>query len=137
MSYNDQENDIICHPRPCVQIVMLRLKLLSVKDSNKYIASTTIRVCNVFYLELQDVGCLRDLPHLYEVTTAEDVYNAYNYLSLDEGSLFTCIGIAGTEAGKGEIVEVTEETPVDEPIGGMQGPIIHGRGLTTMTRPTT
>jgi hypothetical protein len=26
---------------------------------------------------------------------------------------------------------------VDEPIGGMQGPIIHGRGLTTMTRPTT
>ncbi|CAK9857354.1 unnamed protein product [Sphagnum jensenii] len=85
----------------------------------------------------KDVGCLRDLPHLYEVTTAEDVYNAYNYLSLDEGSLFTCIGIAGTEAGKGEIVEVTEETPVDEPIGGMQGPIIHGRGLTTMTRPTT
>jgi hypothetical protein len=88
-------------------------------------------------LELQDVGCLRDLPHLYEVTTAEDVYNAYNYLSLDEGSLFTCIGIAGTEAGKGEIVEVTEETPVDEPIGSTQGPIIHGRGLTTMTRPTT
>ncbi|CAK9190868.1 unnamed protein product [Sphagnum troendelagicum] len=85
----------------------------------------------------KDVGCLRDLPHLYEVTTAEDVYNAYNYLSLDEGSLFTCIGIAGTEAGKGEIVEVTEETPVDEPIGSMQGPIIHGRGLTTMTRPTT
>ncbi len=62
-------------------------------------------------MELQDVGCLRDLPHLYEVTTAEDVYNAYNYLSLDEGSLFTCIGTAGTEAGKGEIVEVTEETP--------------------------
>jgi hypothetical protein len=89
---------------------MLRLKLLSVKDNNKYIASTTIRVYNVFYLQLQDVGCLRDLPHLYEVTTAEDVYNAYNYLSLDEGSLFTCIGIAGTEAGKSEIVEVTEDT---------------------------
>ncbi|CAM6021170.1 unnamed protein product [Sphagnum balticum] len=85
----------------------------------------------------KDVGCLRDLPHLYEVTTAEDVYNAYNYLSLDEGSLFTCIGIAGTEAGKGEIIGVTEETPVDEPIGGVQGPIIHGRGLATMTRPTT
>ncbi len=111
MSYNDQENDIICHSRPsCLQIVMLRLKLLSVKDNNKYIASTTIRVYNVFYLQLQDVGCLRDLPHLYEVTTAEDVYNAYNYLSLDEGSLFTCIGIAGTEAGKSEIVEVTEDT---------------------------
>jgi hypothetical protein len=62
-------------------------------------------------LQLQDVGCLRDLPHLYEVTTAEDVYNAYNYLSLDDGSLFTCIGVAGTEAGKGEIIEVAEELP--------------------------
>jgi hypothetical protein len=59
----------------------------------------------------KDVGCLRDLPHLYEVTTAEDVYNAYNYLSLDDGSLFTCIGVAGTEAGKGEIIEVAEELP--------------------------
>jgi hypothetical protein len=62
-------------------------------------------------LQLQDVGCLRDLPHLYEVTTAEDVYNAYNYLSLDDGSLFTCIGVAGTEAGKGEIIEVAQELP--------------------------
>ena len=59
---------------------------------------------------LQDVGCLRDLPYLYEVTTADDVYNAYNYLSLDDNSLFTCMGVAGSEAGKGAaVVEVTEE----------------------------
>jgi hypothetical protein len=90
-------------------------------------------------LQLQDVGCLRDLPHLYEVTTAEDVYNAYNYLSLDDGSLFTCIGVAGTEAGKGEIIEVAEELPEDDPIGGgLQGSTLqHGRGMSTMTRPTT
>ncbi|CAK9871880.1 unnamed protein product [Sphagnum jensenii] len=87
----------------------------------------------------KDVGCLRDLPHLYEVTTAEDVYNAYNYLSLDDGSLFTCIGVAGTEAGKGEIIEVAEELPEDDPIGGgLQGSTLqHGRGMSTMTRPTT
>lgn len=61
-------------------------------------------------LVLQDVGCLRDLPYLYEVTTADDVYNAYNYLSLHHLSLFTCMGVAGSEAGKGAaVVEVTEE----------------------------
>ena len=43
-------------------------------------------------LQLQDVGCFWDLAYLYEVTTADDVYNAYNYLSLDDTSLFTCMG---------------------------------------------
>ena len=61
----------------------------------------------------QDVGCLRDLPFLYEVTTADDVYNAYNYLSLCDNSLFTCMGVAGSEVGKG--VAITEEI-----ITGMQ-----------------
>lgn len=125
-------------------------------------------------LWFQDVGCLRDLPFLYEVTTADDVYNAYNYLSLCDNSLFTCMGVAGSEVGKG--VAITEEiitgmqwgsrilqfiviwrfivlVPMyvvlllilelmngfaeDESpeVGGM--PSIHGRGMSTMTRPTT
>ncbi len=54
---------------------------------------------------LQDVGCLRDLPYLYEVATADDVYNAYNYLSLDDASLFTCMGIAGVEVSKEAVTE--------------------------------
>ena len=51
------------------------------------------------------MGCLRDLPYLYEVATADDVYNAYNYLSLDDTSLFTCMGVAGTEVDKEAVTE--------------------------------
>jgi len=80
----------------------------------------------------KDVGCLRDLPYLYEVATADDVYNAYNYLSLDDTSLFTCMGIAGVEVDK---EAVTEEIIEDEPVANM--PLTHGRGMSTMTRPTT
>jgi len=80
----------------------------------------------------KDVGCLRDLPYLYEVATADDVYNAYNYLSLDDTSLFTCMGIAGVEVDK---ETVTEEIIEDEPVANL--PMLHGRGMSTMTRPTT
>ncbi|CAM6097186.1 unnamed protein product [Calypogeia fissa] len=61
-------------------------------------------------VDRKDVGCIRDLPYLYEVATADDIYNAYNHLCLDDDSLFTCIGVAGTEAKKGiPIVEVEED----------------------------
>lgn len=45
------------------------------------------------------------MPYLYEVATADDVYNAYNYLSLDDTSLFTCSGIAGVEVDKEAVTE--------------------------------
>ncbi|KAL3693392.1 hypothetical protein R1sor_007043 [Riccia sorocarpa] len=83
----------------------------------------------------KDVGCIRELPYLYEVATADDIYNAYNHLCLDDDSLFTCIGIAGSEAGKGTpVVEIEEEASELEAFGGIPS---HGRGLSTMTRPTT
>ncbi|CAM6089817.1 unnamed protein product [Calypogeia fissa] len=85
-------------------------------------------------VDRKDVGCIRDLPYLYEVATADDIYNAYNHLCLDDDSLFTCIGVAGTEAKKGiPVVEVEEDTGVDA-FAGIQ---LHGRGMSTMTRPTT
>lgn len=67
----------------------------------------------------QEVGCIRDLPYLYEVATADDIYNAYNHLCLDDDSLFTCIGVAGAEPKKGiPVVEVEdlEETGTSESV---------------------
>lgn len=43
----------------------------------------------------QDVGCIRDLIYLYESCTTEDVYNAYDFLALEDENLYTCKGIAG------------------------------------------
>ncbi|CAM6089794.1 unnamed protein product [Calypogeia fissa] len=85
-------------------------------------------------VDKKDVGCIRDLPYLYEVATADDIYNAHNHLCLDDDSLFTCIGVAGTEAKKGiPVVEVEEDTGVDA-FASIQ---LHGRGMSTMTRATT
>lgn len=36
---------------------------------------------------------------LYEAATVEDVYVAYEQLKVDENCLFSCIGIAGSQAG--------------------------------------
>eukprot|EP00850_Spirogloea_muscicola_P018683 SM000174S03338 [mRNA] locus=s174:45802:51599:- [translate_table: standard] len=93
----------------------------------------------------KDVGCIRDLPYLYEMATAEDIYNAYNYLSLDDDSLFTCTGIAGADAESGGAVtpDIEEANELLEDLGqGVQGvvpgPMLHPhRGMSTMTRPTT
>eukprot|EP00249_Psilotum_nudum_P024970 c29336_g1_i1 orf=853-4701(-) len=86
----------------------------------------------------KDVGCIRDLLHMYDISTTDDVYNAYNHLSLDDDSIFTCIGVAGTDAGK-EVpaLEVEESSDSDESLSSLQSSIQHGRGLSTMTRPTT
>lgn len=52
-------------------------------------------VCGV-----QDISCIKDLTLLYEAATIEDVYLAYDQLQVDENSLYSCIGVAGSQAGE-------------------------------------
>ncbi|KAF9601664.1 hypothetical protein IFM89_021716 [Coptis chinensis] len=80
----------------------------------------------------KDIACIKEMPLLYEVATIEDVYLAYEFLKVDEDSLFSCIGVAGSQAGE-TIPESLEELESDSVHPGV--PI--GRGLSTMTRPTT
>lgn len=37
---------------------------------------------------------------LYEAATIEDIYLAYEQLRIDENSLYSCIGVAGAQAGE-------------------------------------
>lgn len=83
----------------------------------------------------KDISCIKDMVFLYETATIEDIYVAYEQLKVDENSLYTCIGIAGTQAGEEISVEASLED--DESYGEHQGMIPAGRGLSTMTRPTT
>ncbi|GMY29028.1 stromal processing peptidase, chloroplastic [Fagus crenata] len=78
----------------------------------------------------KDISCIKDLTSLYEAAEIEDVYLAYDQLKVDENSLYSCIGVAGAQAGE----EITGEDGSDE---GFPGVIPVGRGLSTMTRPTT
>lgn len=78
----------------------------------------------------QDISCIKDLTSLYETASIEDIYLAYEQLKVDENSLYSCIGVAGAQAGE----EITCE---DESHEGFPGVIPVGRGLSTMTRPTT
>lgn len=81
----------------------------------------------------KDISCIRDLASYYEFTTIDDVYHTYSYLNVDDDSLFTCIGVAGSQVGEDTAgVEMEEEGDDDQ-----QGFIPLGRGSTTMTRPTT
>ena len=48
----------------------------------------------------QDVSCIKDLTSLYEAATIEDIYHAYEQLKVDEDSLYSCVGVAGTQAGE-------------------------------------
>lgn len=54
----------------------------------------------VFTLIFQDISCIKELISLYEAATIEDVYIAYEQLKIDENCLFSCIGIAGSQAGE-------------------------------------
>ncbi|XP_038690429.1 stromal processing peptidase, chloroplastic-like [Tripterygium wilfordii] len=81
----------------------------------------------------KDISCIKDLVLLYEAATVEDVYLAYEQLKVDENSLYSCIGIAGAQAGD----ETTASLEEEELDGGLQGITPMGRGLSTMTRPTT
>jgi hypothetical protein len=78
----------------------------------------------------KDISCIKELTTLYESATIEDLYLAYEHLKVDDSSLFACIGIAGAESG--------EDMNDDEPDMGLPGMVpMGGRGLSTMTRPTT
>ncbi|KAL0429662.1 UNVERIFIED_CONTAM: Stromal processing peptidase, chloroplastic [Sesamum radiatum] len=54
----------------------------------------------------KDISCIKDLTSLYEAATIEDVYLAYEQLKIDENSLFSCIGVAGSQAGEAVTGEV-------------------------------
>lgn len=58
--------------------------------------SVTVCICS----NCQDISCIKDLTSLYEAATIEDVNLAYQQLRIDENSLFSCIGIAGSQAGE-------------------------------------
>ncbi|KAK6914416.1 Peptidase M16, C-terminal [Dillenia turbinata] len=81
----------------------------------------------------KDISCIKDLISLYEAATIEDIYIAYEKLKVDENSLYSCIGIAGAQAGE-EISDSLENQDLEE---GLPGAVPVGRGLSTMTRPTT
>ncbi|KAK9950839.1 hypothetical protein M0R45_006305 [Rubus argutus] len=78
----------------------------------------------------KDISCIKDLTTLYEIAAIEDIYLAYDQLKIDDDSLYSCIGIAGAQAGE-------EMTEVQESEEGYPGVFPVGRGLSTMTRPTT
>ncbi|CAL9028320.1 unnamed protein product [Prunus brigantina] len=78
----------------------------------------------------KDISCIKDLTNLYEVAAIEDIYLAYDQLKVDDDSIYSCIGVAGAQAGD-------EMTEVEESDEGFSGVFPVGRGLSTMTRPTT
>ncbi|GAA0138514.1 metalloprotease [Lithospermum erythrorhizon] len=78
------------------------------------------------------ISCIKDLTLLYESATIEDIYVAYEQLKIDENSLYSCIGVAGAQAGEDESVAFNEE-----PIDSLHSVLPVGRGSSTMTRPTT
>ncbi|KAJ0024740.1 hypothetical protein Pint_09132 [Pistacia integerrima] len=81
----------------------------------------------------KDISCIKELTSLYEAATIEDIYLAYEQLKVDEGSLYSCVGIAGAQAGEEDAAALEEES--DESFQGVVP--VGGRGLSTMTRPTT
>ncbi|KAL8170336.1 hypothetical protein V2J09_022140 [Rumex salicifolius] len=94
----------------------------------------------------KDISCIKDLTHLYEAATIEDIYVAYEQLRIDDNSLYSCIGVAGAQAGE-EISEnklsfmipCKSAAPIEEQESYEEhsGLTPMGRGLSTMTRPTT
>ncbi|XP_074560219.1 LOW QUALITY PROTEIN: stromal processing peptidase, chloroplastic [Curcuma longa] len=81
----------------------------------------------------KDISCIKDLTSLYEVATIEDIYVAYEHLKVDDTSLFCCVGVAGANAGGDDMLDIGDE----ESDAGHHGMAPTGRGLSTMTRPTT
>lgn len=79
----------------------------------------------------KDISCIKELTLLYEAATIEDIYVAYQYLKVDDASLFSCVGVAGEQSS--EDLSATEE---DMDVSYQPFSQI-GRGLSTMTRPTT
>ncbi|XP_073296699.1 LOW QUALITY PROTEIN: stromal processing peptidase, chloroplastic-like [Primulina huaijiensis] len=82
---------------------------------------------------MKDISCIKDLTSLYEAATVEDVYVAYQQLKIDENSLYSCIGISGSQVGE----DVTDSIVEEELVEGLHNIIPVGRGSSTVTRPTT
>ncbi|XP_073037223.1 stromal processing peptidase, chloroplastic [Primulina eburnea] len=82
---------------------------------------------------MKDISCIKDLTSLYDAATVEDVYVAYAQLKIDENSLYSCIGISGSQAGEDATDSIVEEELVE----GLHNIIPVGRGSSTVTRPTT
>ncbi|VFQ95828.1 unnamed protein product [Cuscuta campestris] len=80
----------------------------------------------------KDISCITELTSLYEAATIEDIYVAYEQLKIDEGSLFSCIGIAGGNAVEDNSVSIEQEESTDCILNA----IPMGRSSSTMTRPT-
>lgn len=59
-----------------------------------------VRMTVCFCTYRQDISCIKDLTSLYDAATVEDVYIAYEQLKIDENSLYSCIGVAGSQAGE-------------------------------------
>uniref|UniRef100_A0A1J3E1S0 Stromal processing peptidase, chloroplastic n=1 Tax=Noccaea caerulescens TaxID=107243 RepID=A0A1J3E1S0_NOCCA len=81
----------------------------------------------------KDLSCIKELTSLYEAASIEDIYVAYNQLRVDEDSLYSCIGIAGAQAGE----DVTSLSEDEEPEDAFSGVLPVGRGSSMTTRPTT
>ena len=63
----------------------------------------------------KSADCLRDLVHMYESATIDDMYDAFNTMDLSDPAVFTCIGVSGQnpppqksfeEANKGNLLSV-------------------------------
>ncbi|CAM8951545.1 unnamed protein product [Rhodiola kirilowii] len=80
----------------------------------------------------KDISCIKDLTSLYEAATIDDVYIAYDQLKIDENSLYSIVGIAGSQTAE-EITVSPEPDSSEYPYESVPA----GRGLSTMTRPTT
>ncbi|KAG0461737.1 hypothetical protein HPP92_022034 [Vanilla planifolia] len=52
------------------------------------------------FVPRKDICCIKDLASIYEAATIEDIYMAYQYLKVDDASLFSCIGVAGTQSNE-------------------------------------
>lgn len=50
------------------------------------------------YVPGKTLDVLRDLIHMYEVATPEDLYEAIAEFDLEDHSVFTCIGVSGKKA---------------------------------------
>jgi len=81
----------------------------------------------------KDLSCIKELTSLYEAASIEDIYLAYNQLRVDEDSLYSCIGVAGAQAGE-DVTPLSEE---EEPEDAFSGVLPVGRGSSMTTRPTT
>eukprot|EP00252_Welwitschia_mirabilis_P010086 TRINITY_DN231_c0_g1_i1.p1 TRINITY_DN231_c0_g1~~TRINITY_DN231_c0_g1_i1.p1 ORF type:complete len:1279 (+),score=278.22 TRINITY_DN231_c0_g1_i1:185-4021(+) len=85
----------------------------------------------------KNIACIRELVHLYETTTIDDVYSAYDKLEVGDESLFTCIGVAGSQNGDVLGVDMEDDAIDLDLLDSHQGVLPIGRGSTTMTLPTS